>query len=555
MRYPQLTTPALDKRANPRTITHPQDLYAWLDELPYANPAAVAESLLTGLILLNRHPKKLPKLAQLMQHYLPPCQDLTARTRELSEGKGTPAVRRGEERLVELTHRINREMGYGFKRDINEKTSAGIKPKKVPELASSIYHAINCLSLELMFSFSDYHHESKHAWIEILQLYMLTERYNFLDQRIPDPQFPLGYGTIKHLFKRILLIILLDPFRLQQGEVWAAYDYLEQWGNEPKITSYTTPAKNEGHFKIPVSGKIPVSSVGPEETITNSQDYLLLNIVPLNILINQQLQMLQKDEGKSIEGVENWDPVLLIQMFRHMLLAWHLFSKRRHPRHESYDWMVAAAGIESIHHLLEHDYQEEDEMPLPSLNDPEPESVKITSSIQPETATNHNMHRWRQVDISATGAGLILPATEASTLQVGQLVLMEGEQNRVGGDGWNLGVVRRLTHTEDGNLNIGIQFVRGQLQPATIEPQRTGVTHITRPHTALLLDRDSNQTGMLFTPKMVFRHNQEYRVVTSKGEKFRVFGDRLVEASATFERFEFRTSILAESNQSTQKTR
>lgn len=535
MKHIQLTVPAPDYAENPNTITNIQQLRKWIDHLPYANPIGTGKLLLKSLSLLNRHPQALGNRAQLMACYLTPFYTLitSARSREAAQ------ARRSEAKLYALTEKIIVEMTYGFKKAINEtalKQKSWLRPAN---LSTLLYFALESLTLEMMFSFFEYHLEPENAWQEILQIYLLSERLGVSHERINDPTIPGENRANIHLsFKRILLIRLLDPFRLEQSEVWQVFDYLARWGDKTRITKIPASIdRSSGRFRVDLHSLEKPRPLDPENLPGNTTRYLMLDVTQLNALINRHIQSLDSDNPEQIPGTEEQNKASMLRMFRHMLLAWHLQPKRRHPREERFEWLVTACGITDVSHFLN-----EGKLAASSQALQDDESVEILDIMRPSLPVNHNTFRWRQTNISESGVGLEMSPDDAKSLHVGQIVLTESEQIS-GDEKWTAGVVRRLILRDNSTMVAGIQFIQGHISSAKIRPLAPGHSENSDPLSALMLDRGNNIPGVLFTPCRIYQANREYIVETADGRTLHLVANKLLESTNHFERFEYHSNL------------
>lgn len=535
MKHIQLTVPAPDYAENPNTITNIQQLRNWIDNLPYANPLGTGKLLLKSLSLLNRHPETLSNRAQLMACYLTPFHNLikSARCQE------TTRVLRSEAELYTLTEKIIIEMTYGFKKTINEtalKQKSWLRPAN---LSTLLYFALESLTLEMMFSFFKYRLEPANAWQEILQVYLLSERLGVSQEIINDPTIPGENRANIHLsFKRILLIRLLDPFKLELNEVWQVFDYLGWWGDKARITEIPASVeKPSGQFQVDLYGVEKPRPIDPENPPGDKTHYLMLNITQLSVLINKHMQSLDSDSSEPIPGTEGLDKASMGRMFRHMLLAWHLQPKRRHPRQDRFEWLVTACGINDVSHFLN-----EGKLAASSQALQDEQSVEILDIMRPNLPVSHSTFRWRQTNISESGVGLEMSPDDAKNLHVGQIVLTESEQ--VSGDQmWTAGVVRRLILRDNSTMVAGIQFIQGRISSAKIRPLVPGHAENSDLLPALMLDRGNNVPGVLFTPRRVYQADREYIVETADGRSMHLVADKLLESTNHFERFEYHSNL------------
>ncbi len=328
-------------------------------------------------------------------------------------------------------------MSYGYKIAIREEHYFQKGRLAVEQQAKLVYYALDSLILSLLFAFAEHRQEPSHIWREIRQLYLLAEKLGLSKEPVDDLQHKAdSSATIRSLFKSIVLIMLLDPFKLQQNEIWQVYSYLTWWGEYARITTLKSGAGgNGGRFVIDFQGGEKPHALSQESPPENPESCLLLDSTPLCNLISQQMQIVGTKTMPSIPGLKNLNGPAIQQLFHDMLVAWHLQPQRRHPRQERYDWLIIACGITDIVHFLKHGGVINTDT---SESWMEEELVTIGDTTSSHHAVTHNTFRWRQINISKSGIGMEVSPDNSSGLQVGQLVLMESERSE-NGESWIVG--------------------------------------------------------------------------------------------------------------------
>lgn len=533
MNTTRLTVPAADATENPGTITLTQELQLWVDELPYANPLQTAKQLLKSLSQLNRHPGRIANRAELMACYQPPFHQLVNQAKKKHHGNR----HRGAAELYGLTERITAEIAYGYKIVLREQNYFRHSRWPVEQQANLIYQALEGLILSLLFTFAEHRQEPHHTWGEILQLYLLAEQLGLPKEPADSPLNESDGGSdIRALLKTIVLILLLDPYKLQQNEIWQAYSYLGWWGDHALITRFKSAEEGTGRrYVIDFDSHAkphPFDPVAPPE---NSDNCLLFDAAPLCQLINRQLQGLQSKILPTIPGLRDLSTPAVQQLFHNMLVAWLVHPSRRYPREERYNWLIIACGITDIAHFLRCGGI----VNAPTTEDePDEERVIIEDTLSPYQEVTHNTFQWRQTNVSKSGVGLEIDPIHAGSVQVGQLVLMESERPN-GEESWMIGVVRRLILRKKNRLEAGVQFVQGRVSAATIKPKVFGTTDAADFQPALLLDRGKKYSAAIFTPHLLYHPKREYFVEPHQGRVCRIFADKLLESTNCFQRFEY----------------
>jgi len=364
-----------------------------------------------------------------MRCCLPPFVNLIKASIKDSKQHSMSSSTKKRKEQQQLTEKITTEMAFGFKRILNE-TEQLQKGRHTPsEQAEIIHYAIECLTLNLMFYFSHYREEPKNLFKEILQLYLLAERVGNskidLDSSLHRADTPTN---IRLVFKRVLLLQLLDPFHLHMGEIWYAYDYLGWWASHARIAKVPEQMDNHsGRFLVDLQGNIKPKAFSPEAIQGSDANFLLLDTIPLTAIANKHLQSLSESLPADIPGYKKNPNVPANTLFRHMLLAWHIQPKRRHDREEKHDWVVAATGINQVCHFLKtqklttlHNRPDEN-------TNADHDELEITSVIGGHTQSSYNTFRLRRINSSISGSALVIHPDQENSLQIGQIIIMQSE--------------------------------------------------------------------------------------------------------------------------------
>lgn len=516
----ELILPPSDLVPNPNTQTNPKELRSWVNDMPVANPPAVASMTLRSISLLNRHPEALPRRAQLMRCYFPAVQQLLSFVRDDAEHPDRPKDEQMAASLREAVEKIVSEMALGYKLVAAEERNPLFRKDAKQQQAENLYQAIKYLALEMIFAFANYRKAPEHNFREILHLFALAHAMNLTEEPVVDRTDASRLKTsIANVSKLILLLILLDPFHLGPGEIWLAYNYLVYRSGRATLDFGGQRETAKGLFIVDQEGVgKPVPYEG-HSTGADGAKHLFLNASQLSTRVNKHLQLTKagrKSDLEEFRGLDASNPIATRQMLQHMLLAWHIVPRRRHSREERQARLTAVCGIASIHLML-------------SGGTPEPGGVGM------------DFHLWKQKNISAGGVEISAPLADQEHLQVGELVLLQGERGESDLT-MKLGVVRHLSQIDDDTLGAGIQFVYGRVFPVTLQPSGQSTNLKLHTHPTLLVERGDSYPGNLFTPRHVFRPKRDYTVKSDTGTNLSVRSGNLLEASNNFERFEFSRS-------------
>ena len=530
----RLTVPTPDSVANPNVETRPNKLSKWVENLPYANPIKVEAEIFEALYQLNRYPETVPQRSELMACYRNAYESLFKVVRKEYTRKDFRTVHHGKLKLTELLLKVTVEMAYGYKLVINECLEQVAQGKKSPHLGLAIYFVMKALTQELMLEYAEFIPDSKKAWREIFQLYALAEEHHLQRELMEEGM------TIELLFKRILLIVMVDPYHLHRGEIWSCYDYLARWALLTKFESPDQIPKNiTAHFLVDSQSVHPPKPLKADTELAPERHHIF-NTLHLCETIHKQMKQVENNSKFIPEATEKLTAIQSIQMFRHMLLAWHVQPERRSPREEKYGAHMVASGLSAAKHFMEKDAIVHEEAANPfSIEEEEPASFTLEGTAGIQSAprlSRYKVYEWRIFNISASGMGLIVNAPVPKEVQVGQLLIAQVPRKESKAN-CSVGIVRRMIQRDPETMEVGIQFITGKLSPVAIRPQVFG-SEVAAEFQSGLLVESSKTPSTILAPFGMFRPRQEYVIDLGK-QVICVFGNKLLESTPAFDRFTF----------------
>jgi len=123
------------------------------------------------------------------------------------------------------------------------------------------------------------------------------------------------------------------------------------------------------------------------------------------------------------------DTGLALQVLRHLATVWSPTPpERRHARHNVKSRLAVAHGFEGVLDAL---------------------GASAPAVDRDRMGSEH----WVVENVSAGGFGAVVPQLQGDWLKIGALIAMQPE----GGSNWVVGVVRRLSKTEDRQTRVGIE--------------------------------------------------------------------------------------------------
>ncbi|MET0066439.1 MAG: hypothetical protein ABW076_08850 [Candidatus Thiodiazotropha sp.] len=519
------TVPQPDPFENPLVETEPEPLRQWATALPFANPQQLAESMITHLGRLNRFPKPVKKRTELMEIYATPALRLV---HGLNQRKG-PAP------LTQI-RRVLQEMGYGYCHIANDCLSNRANRKNLDQLSQSIYFAIKYFLLEFLLACEDFDCRSGNSYRQISRLMTFAAEQNLHQHGVDDKeQIHPERANIAHLYNRFMLMMLLDPCHLQEGEPRLCFEFLDSVAGEACFTDKRQDSATTGLYVVDRLGEVPPYLFHPDalETLEQAR-FILFDIGPVSQVLHQQLRHLERSEQSKPESLSKLSLREINNLLARMLKSWHIRLKRDSERFNASGEVKVWVGIPQVHAYLAGG------SPVQEFEDQEITMSQPMGMNTLDAPDSDNHITARRSNQSRSGVALKLPRSASSMPLIGELILISGHTTRQGGD-WKMGVIKRAAKTEDERIEIGVQFVSGKIEPITLSvAHNRQEEQPIKDHPGIYIDQDHTHRSSLIVPKHFFVIGQEYRVEEMLPSPS-ITPLQLLETTARFERFRIKS--------------
>ncbi|MCU7844003.1 MAG: hypothetical protein KZQ93_09205 [Candidatus Thiodiazotropha sp. (ex Monitilora ramsayi)] len=492
--------PKPDPFENPLVETDPGELRTWATALPFANPEQLAEAMLASLSRLNRYPGQVKKLDELIGIYHTPALRIAHGSSYRKNLLPKPLLRR-----------VMQEMAYAYSKIANECLCTKASRRNLDRLTKAIYYSIKYYLLEYLYACESFDCRTGHTYREMTRLCTYAEEQGIHETEIEDSDNSLEpeQATISHQYNRFLLLRLLDPCHLQQGEPRICYDYLNSIASHARLKAPTPDTEQSGHYVIDRLGDVPPHLYEPDGLDNLSQPrFILLDLNPVSLQIHQLLRGMERSEEHKPTCMSNLTNSETTNLLARMLKSWHIRPKRDSERHSTSGHVELWIGLHNIHYHLtgsdRHMAQESEEITMSS-------SQSLTSTIQDPDKPQLLARRFNQ---SRSGVALHLPPSAGERELIGELVLIN-LHGAVDPNEWKIGIIKRALNREEGVLEIGVQFLVGNIQPVTLQQTKLHSDEENEEITvnpALYIDQGHSHRSSLIVPKRFFIIGQEYRV-------------------------------------------
>lgn len=384
-------------------------------------------------------------------------------------------------------------------------------------LPRSCYWGMASLGEHLLINYECYAKARQGSWLKIHKLYNIARAEGVHDTTVESDSGPAR--TVEHIYKRLLLLGLSDPYRYPFRGLGRIYENLEEWAS---LASLTTTAENSGRclFTVdpaldrPAMPALPRSRIRPE--------------VNEKWLVTRQLvDKLKQEHEKAVKdaALRHDNPSAItaeldsLELLRRVIVHWGLHPIRANARTPIYKTCEVVVGLKQVCAALNgfQSVRVETRGSMTTFMN----MIKGTFSSAPESIdgariTNH----WEIADESERGLRIIAGDDKGiGRISVGELIAF---RSGTGAD-WTLGHVHWAQAGHDKRLSLGIRRIGVGAQPVLIGRLQTGTPPGGAGDPALLLvtETRSGRTVSLLCAKNLYFPTGTYLVhqVLDGGER------------------------------------
>jgi hypothetical protein len=391
-------------------------------------------------------------------------------------------------------------------------------------LMECCYWGIASLGEYLLINYERYLKVRQGIWQEVHQFYGIARSEGMHD--IPLDEHARPRQTVEHIYKRVLLLGLSNPFRHPFRGQTQAYARLDRWATLTELAT-TPPNSRRCLFTVDPSLDRPALPVLSHKRARPHFNEFWLNTLQLvsylkrrhDKAIDQAVRQLG-DPGNVTEELDS------IEMLRRMIVNWGIHPIRSDSRTRTYKTCDVVVGLKAVCLALnsfEPLAGQERMGPSAALTNMlrgrfDPESVTRTDA--PEIST-----QWEIADESRRGLRMVCgDCTTPPNISIGEVVAVRTQRSPQ----WSVGIVNWAQTSEDNRLSMGLEVIPVPAQPVSIfRLQTDGPPARTRNEALLLIhEAENKRTVSLLCHKSVYYPTAIYLLRIPKGQ-----GERVVEAT------------------------
>ncbi|MGH8751385.1 MAG: hypothetical protein ACREUV_06740 [Burkholderiales bacterium] len=500
--------------------TRLKQLKAWLEALPLANVTEAARSVSDALSSLNRIALGDDARFKLLELYGPAIDNLVEELQLKYIQVSLPLPEKSRQAAA-LARTLFTELAYGYKMVLLARLDRRIS-FGATHLHLVIQRALAALSKVLSVFYKTYSPAPEGVWAEIHQLAELALQRSLHDEPLDGGQHSVG-GT----YKQTLLLALANPYKLMQGEADRVNDYLAAHSNVAKLYPWQQTQGTLAFFLINLESDSPPKSM-EQEGEPNPRSHILLSTDALVSSLHEQIAKLESGRPpKQLSLPDYAKEAAYLNLMRRLLKDWTVVPKRKFKRTVNNSTMEICAGLRAICHFINRSGAEGEAADF-AANQTAGTGSAVVAGNQFASSL------WVVTNESAGGLGLKRLSETGGQIRVGEIVGLR----LLGGQQWNIGVVRRVMGGDSENVELGVQMLAPAAAAITIKPVVSGPRDMFQ--AALLLPeiRPLQQPATLIAPPGTFRTKLEY-LLYQNGAINNVRAMQLVEQTAGFDRFLF----------------
>lgn len=337
---PQLHPPdsnAFDTRA--------KHVDSWLGELPLADTGECARLIYTALKELNR--LDIPKKERLhvLTAVTDPAFNISQTLKRHYVEQSLPLSSKNL-KVAELAIALNAELAMGYKIIVEQSWTSNLSLLSKRSVAETIHRAIYYLSQMLLTAYQIYVDHPENAWLHIHQLYLFAEENNLHTTVIKKREFQekLPGCSIRDLYKQIVLLGLVSPYRLRQKTMEQLYSLLLEWSKYCLVLSAEQFVEDGHQLKIRLnSDETPAFF-----TDTDTTNRIHTRVIDTSALVH----MLSDIILHNTPGLKRNDMDLPDDVMRLIVLTWSGRSKRIFSRNPANNTLTVTLGLGATHQLI-----------------------------------------------------------------------------------------------------------------------------------------------------------------------------------------------------------
>ena len=328
--------------------THPKQVDIWINELPLADTGECGRLIFNTLKEVNQLDISTKERLYLLNAITGPALNIIHVLKRHYVEHPLPLSPRNKS-IAELAIALTSEMATGYKIIIEQSWTNNLSLFSKRRVTQAIHLAIYHLSQMLLTAYQIYIDHPANTWMHIHQLYLFAEENNIHKQVIKtrDLHSALPECCIGDLYKQIVLLGLVSPYRLRQKVIEQLYDSLLQWSEYCLVL----PAEGINTETDAHQVKIRLNSDETPGVFTETQttNRIHTRIIDTSALVHTLSEKIIQHNLPAGTGSIDDIPEDVLRL---AVLTWSGQSRRNYARNLANNTLMVTLGLSAIHQMI-----------------------------------------------------------------------------------------------------------------------------------------------------------------------------------------------------------
>jgi hypothetical protein len=343
-----LGIPQLHARRKNAFDTRPKQVDLWLNELPLADTGECGRMIFNALREANQLDISKKERIHLLNAITGPVLNILQVLKRHYVEHPLPLSSRNQS-IAELAIALSAEMAKGYKIIVEQSWTSNLSFFSKRLVTQAIHLAIFYSSHMLLTTYQIYIDHPPNTWLHIHQLYLFAEENNIHKQAVKNRELhgTLPECSIRDLYKRIVLLGLLSPYRLRQKVMEQLYDHLLLWSQNCLVLLANEANNRADSHQITI--RLNSDEIPGIFTETRTTNRIHTRVVDTNALVHALSEQIMHhsyaDESNTLNGLPG-------EVLRLAVLTWSGHSKRIFNRSLANNTLMITLGLSTIHQLI-----------------------------------------------------------------------------------------------------------------------------------------------------------------------------------------------------------
>lgn len=506
-----LKLPVLDHNPILLAETRPNKINEFVQNLSFGDPIRAATDLIEEMQILNSQKIAFTNRLNTLELYRPAAIQIYQELVPHFSNASLP-ISKNELAFANAAESLWQEFSYGYKSALVDLQSKILNLNSDKSTALVVQRAIHALKEMALVSYLTYRMPAPALWAEVHQLYFCALQQSAEKLAVSETLAPNNESTVNSVYTQMLLTSLANPNHLANQDIVKTDAYLTNIAADAELRPLGYVENPAGVFLIGLDSDKPPTPFIKNQDIPNGDTDILLVTVRLARRIHTHLKSLQEnlipaDGSLPAEALSQHYEDLLTHLIKHFGKS----PQRLFSRSKKSDGMELGIGIKAAHHFI------------PKVGNDFKNYMVPSGTLKPS--------RWQILNAGAGGYALRKFNSSQTSVHVGDIAAIKNNKTL----SWELGVLRWANVNELNQLDAGVELISPSVTAVSINSEDSAaegeglllpaLTALKQP-ASIIVSRGNYSLGQSLT-------------LTNEKSKTKVLITKLVERTATFERFQY----------------